>query len=81
MMLLLPDRADIKVCGDSPGSSKRSIERWLVYRFADWSKMVAAGDTDYLVDALALHDHLYTLGDMFADPKVIKVALKTKAAD
>jgi len=51
-----------------------SIERWLGYRFADWSKMVAAGDTDYLVDALALHDHLYTLRDIFADPKIIKVA-------
>lgn len=42
--------------------------------------MVAAGDTDYLVDALALHDHLYTLRDIFADPKIIKVANETKTA-
>ena len=28
----------------------------------------------YLVDALALHDHLHTLRDILADPKTLKVA-------
>ncbi len=35
--------------------------------------MLAAGGIEYLVDAIALHDHLHTLRDTFADPKIIKV--------
>jgi cation-transporting P-type ATPase D len=32
-----------------------------------------AGDRDYLVDALALHDHLPLLRPLMADPTVLKV--------
>ena len=32
-----------------------------------------AGETDYVVDALALHDHLHILRGVFADPGITKV--------
>ena len=34
-----------------------------------------AGKTDYLVDALALHDHMHLLRPIFADPSILKVGL------
>nr|CAX75627.1 Exosome component 10 [Schistosoma japonicum] len=30
-------------------------------------------DTDYIIDALALHDHLSILNEVFTDPKIVKV--------
>jgi hypothetical protein len=35
-----------------------------------------AGGTDYLIDALALHENLHVLRDTFADPNIIKVGLQ-----
>ena len=35
--------------------------------------VLAAGGTEYLVDAIALHDHLHALRDILADPKITKV--------
>ena len=32
-----------------------------------------AGGTDYVIDALALHDHLHILRSVFADPAITKV--------
>lgn len=32
-----------------------------------------AGQDDYVVDALALHDHLHLLRPILADPAVLKV--------
>ncbi|KAL0022097.1 hypothetical protein WJX79_008401 [Trebouxia sp. C0005] len=34
---------------------------------------LSTGKTDYLVDALALHDHMHLLRPIFADPSVLKV--------
>ena len=34
-----------------------------------------AGDKDYLIDALALHDHMHLLHDVLADPGVLKVRM------
>ena len=36
-----------------------------------------AGKTDYLVDALALHDHMHLLRPIFADTSVLKVRLNS----
>lgn len=36
---------------------------------------LTAGKTDYLVDALALHDHMHLLRPIFADPSILKVRL------
>ena len=33
-----------------------------------------AGAEDFVVDALALHDHLGSLKPLFADPRILKVA-------
>lgn len=30
-------------------------------------------DTDYIIDALALRDHLSILNEVFTDPKIVKV--------
>ena len=34
-----------------------------------------AGDVDYIVDVLVLHDHMHLLRDVFGDPDVLKVML------
>lgn len=38
-----------------------------------WCLAARAGCVDYLVDALALHDHLPLLRPLMADPSVLKV--------
>ena len=35
-----------------------------------------AAGTEYLIDALALHDDLHVLRDTFADPSIMKVGLQ-----
>ena len=39
---------------------------------------IAAGQTDYVVDALALHDHMHLLRPILADPIVLKVTFVAK---
>ena len=38
------------------------------------SGLLAVGGTEYLVDTIALHDHLHALRDTLADPAITKVA-------
>ncbi|VDQ15162.1 unnamed protein product [Trichobilharzia regenti] len=34
---------------------------------------ISTSDTDYVIDALALRDHLSLLNEVFTDPKIVKV--------
>ena len=38
-------------------------------------KLGCAGVRDYLIDALALHDHMHLLHEVLADPGVLKVRI------
>ncbi len=35
--------------------------------------LLCAGVTDYILDVLALHDHMHLLRSAFADPGIVKV--------
>lgn len=40
---------------------------------------VSDGRTDYVIDALALHDHMHLLRKLFADPSIVKVGVARAA--